>query len=477
MSNYHSEADTAVKLREIESKYELFQYTMDGYSAWRILRGRAASLLHTLPFQKVAHPSKLKRFVSMFFRSCASLGAFLSPKKAKYVVKTASSDLREKENGLWKDVVVDDLLKEVPSFYKIEVENNPLFADRRKTALLPISLTTGILDLLSLVFSKLFCTAEIKKVADQISQVLIDEPELSSLDSKSIKSELNYFYWSKRNYKWLLRHISPELVLVADPSEQAIRAAARELGIHTVELQHGIFTPNHQDALPGLALPYKKKLNVPDRLFLFGDYWRKGLESTGFYSDELRVVGNIRIDHYRALRNAYKQQNPPDETCCIVLTTQGFAVPDLIGFISRFDEMAAGHLNYKLYIKLHPGYDRDRSIYDTVFDSRAKITVVAAKDDPATFELLTQADLHLSISSACHFDALGMRLPTVILGLKNHEIVLHLVESGHANLAETPEDLFRIVKNWRALSVKSEVSEFYFKAGALDNIKQELGLQ
>jgi hypothetical protein len=474
--SYKTEAEASARLRELEAKYNLFKYTVDGYSAWRLLRFGMAVSLQALPFQNQAASSKWLRFGKLLLPSILGAPAFLFPRRARYVVKTFSSALTEKENGFWKDVYFDDLLQDLGNCSKIEVQNNPLFIDRRKTALIPIAITTATIDLLSAILSRVFCPAGISQVANMIAVDLKDETDLLFLNSRIIEKILGNFYWSKRMYKWLLMRIRPEFVFVADTAEYAIWSAAKELGIKTVEFQHGIFSSNHPDALPGSALPYKSSLIIPDKIFLYGDFWKRGLETNGFYDRELCVVGNNRIDHYRKMRAAYKEKNRDDASCCMVITTQGFAVKSLISFVSQFIDLAEGKFNYQLYIKLHPIYDRDRSIYDAVFASNCRVKVISGTDEPSTFDLLTRADLHLSISSACHYDALGLGVPTVVLALPNHGTVLNLVAAGHASLARTPKDLVDIATKWRDMPVSKEVSAFYFQSNALVNIKRELWL-
>jgi hypothetical protein len=474
--SYRTEAEASERLRELEAKYDLFKYTVDGYSAWRLLRLGVAMSLQALPFQKQAASSQWRRFGKLLLPGILDLPAFLFPKPARYVVKTFSSALSEKENGRWKDVYFDDLCKELGDCFKIEAQNNPLFIDRRKTALIPITINGCSIVLLSAIFTKVFRHAGISQVASRIAVDLKDEPDLHFLKPRIIENRLHYFYWTKRMYKWLLMRIRPKFVFVADTGEYAIWSAAKELGIKTVEFQHGIFSRNHPDALPDLALPYKSTLIVPDKIFLYGDFWKRGLEENGFYDHELCVVGNNRIDHYRKIRSAHKEKDRDDATCRIVMTAQGFAVRELLGFVSRFVDLADGQLNYQLYIKLHPLYDPERSIYDTVFASDERVKVISGTDEPSTFDLLARADLHLSISSACHYDALGLGVPTIVLALPNHEIVLNLVETGHAKLAHSPQDLFDIAMKWPDYSVPYDISSYYFKPDALNNIKRELGL-
>ena len=473
---YKTETEASARLRELEAKYDLFKYTIDGYSAWRLLRSGVTRSLQTLPFQKQIVSSKWFRLGKVLLQSIVDLPAVLFPQTARCVVKTCSSALNEKDGDCWKDIYFDDLLTEIGHCYKIEVQNNPAFFHRRKAAMIPVTITASPIHLLAAIFKKVFRRKENSEIARIITAVLRDEPDLHFLNSHTIADRLNYFYWSKKIYKWLLMRIRPDFLLFEDTESFEICAAAKELGITAAEFQHGIFSRNHPDALPSLALPYKSTLIVPDKLFLYGNFWRRELESGGFYDQELCVVGSARIDRYRKVRTAYKAKNRHDATCYILLTTQGFAVDQLIGFIVQFINLAENQLNYQLYIKLHPIYDRDRSIYDTGFSSNKRIEVFSGDSDPSTFDLLARADLHVSISSACHYDALGLGVPTVILALPNHEIVLHLVDSNHANLAQTPTDLMDIAMKWQDISVLPEVSEFYFQPNALVNIKRELGV-
>ena len=56
----------------------------------------------------------------------------------------------------------------------------------------------------------------------------------------------------------LLKRIRPRILFVADPGEYAIVAAAKELGVKVIELQHGINDRYHCGyAWTRYALPYK----------------------------------------------------------------------------------------------------------------------------------------------------------------------------------------------------------------------------
>jgi hypothetical protein len=167
----------------------------------------------------------------------------------------------------------------------------------------------------------------------------------------------------------------------------------------------------------------------------------------------------------------------PDDVCSVLFTTQGLDVAGVTAFLAEFLARATPRVPVRLTVKLHPLYDTDPAVYLNALSAfRDRVDVVAGNEGASTFELLRRSHLHLSISSACHYDAIGLGVPTVILPFQSHEIALPLQAAGHAHLARTPQDLAELVAARPSLSVSAEVSEYYFKAGALANILTELDL-
>lgn len=474
---YLTEAQASARLEELEARYDLFRFTVDGNSAWQLLRFGAAGLLQNLPFEAPLPASRFYRVWTKLAKGIVGIPNSLLIKPSRYVAKTYSSALTETEFGRWKDVYFDDLLLRLGAFVKIEGRNTPQLVNRSKRALIPISMTTDSLDLLVSCIRKLISVPEISKVAEDIARCLSVEPDFNSLTSETIAANLSFFYWSKAVYSRLLRRIKPDFVMVADTAEYAICAAAQSQGIQVIEFQHGIFSSNHPDALPASANFFRESLIVHDKILLYGEYWKLELEKNKFYSNELCVVGSTRIDRYRRDREEYLATKPQGCPISLVLTTQGFAVKELIEFVYGFTLLIEGKLHYQLVIKLHPIYDRNSDPYKSAFVKNQSVSVFLGTDGPSTMELLAKADLHLSISSACHYDALGLGVPTVVIALPSHEIVMPLIDRGHAILAKSPRDLAAIVTMVNELKVSPETSAFYFRPGALDNILTELGLQ
>lgn len=475
VTKYRSEKEAIEHVRYLEVEYDLFQYQVDGWSAWRLLRFSAVRALVQVPID--TPPATVQRRwlrkSERLMLAARGLPRLLFPRRARHVVKTFSSARSEQVAGRYKDVYFDDLLTEIGSYFKIETLNNTIFNARGKNALIKSDVTDDV-ELLAGGLARVSIPSYIQDIAHRMSACLRAEPALDKFSPRIISTTLTAFYWAKRFYGGLFKRIGAEFVLLADTGEFAALAGAKELGIKAFEFQHGVFTRDHADALSSAELPYKNSLLVPDELLLYGEYWKRHLESSGFYDRELVVVGSIRVDRYRKARAAY-QAKRRDRIFTLVLTTQGRDTQRLTTFAADFLKLAKD-LEMCLYIKLHPIYDTEKSLYEAALGTDPRVHVLLATEAPSTFELLSQADLHVSIASACHYEAIGLGVPTIILPLDGYEVVLPLYEAGHAFLARTPQDLVNVVLQTRNLTVSPQVSEWYFKSGALENIKRELGL-
>ncbi|MGB0383232.1 MAG: hypothetical protein ACPGWR_00285 [Ardenticatenaceae bacterium] len=458
------------RLRELEEKYDLLQYQVDGWCVWPILRPVVAGELLNYPFIKKEGPSRRKQLL----RALKGLSGLFTLRKARYFVKTYSSARMEQEDGLYKDVFFDDLLVELGNYFKLEAENNNNFLSRSQAAFIKSDLSTAPIDLLTYLLKKMGGRRDLSIVASRLSDCLQQERELKAFTTQRVNSYILNFYWQKKVYTWLLRRVGPKYVLTADWGEWSINAAAKELGIKIIDFQHG--SPNRYHyaySWSAYAVPYKAQMPIPTRIFLYGEYFEQELKAYDFWNKELCSVGGVRTNQYRKYKAAYKT-SADNSTYTMVVTSQGIDVERIIAFLDAFLKLAKGKLELRLYIKPHPVYETSKAIYDAAFQADDRVCILLGSEPPSTFELLTRADLNLSIHSSCHFDALALGVPTVILPLTGYERVLPLYESGHAFLAQTPQELLDIVWQSKEQTVPSEVSKWYCETNALENMKKEL---
>jgi hypothetical protein len=84
------------------------------------------------------------------------------------------------------------------------------------------------------------------------------------------------------------------------------------------------------------------------------------------------------------------------------------------------------------------------------------------------------SDLHLSIYSACHFEALGIGTPTAILALPGHELVQELAARGDAILIDSPERLADLVTRRSWGTVTAQTSDRYFRRDHIAGVQAVL---
>jgi hypothetical protein len=462
-----SAEEVDVLLHNMELKNDLLQYKVEGWCVWPILRFEIGCLMEDIPLTKRGKIWLIQLLILAIY----SLRSLTLLKPARMIIKTYTSGLVERKEIYYKDIWFDDLLLSVGDYVKIETINNRKFIRRRKTALTKSNLVTNLLDLVTALLARVGGPRYISEIAGKLYTGLNNELKLNGITLRWAERRLRNFYWCKKIYTYLLRRVRPAYLLTADPGEYALVAAAKEQGIKVIELQHGLINRHHY-AYSWMADAVKNKrwMPIPDCLFLWGEYWKQELEMNGFWGNALYVVGSLRMEEYRHRKAAKKKE----QVCTLLLTSQGIDVERIIAFVSDVLEASKGKHDIRLYIKLHPVYETSKTLYEGAFKDDPRVQVLLGNEDPSTFDLLTLVDFHLSISSTCHYDALGLGVPTIILPFATHESIVSLYEMGHAFLARTPTELLDILLRWKGREVPNEVGEFYFKKGALENMKREV---
>lgn len=455
-------------LVSLETRHDLLRHQVDGWRVWPLLRFSVGMALQGLQFRWASGGWSSIGMTSVLKHAATDLWAVSRPPRARLAAAVYDSDLTsDPVNGRIKDIFFDDLLEAEGDWFKLEHLTNRHYAGARRRALHRSQATTTLPKLLSLLLARMGGIPEAGPCAESIAAAL----QVTGFDAATLSREFRKFAWRKRIYRSLLRRVQPRTLLVlAAFGEHALVAAARELGIRVVELQHGTLGRYHFGySWTSDALPHKSSMPLPDRIFLYGDYWKRELEAGSFWNDELRSVGSLRMDGFAS------GVRPKGSDLTLVVTTQGMESDRLIAFLKETLRLAADRDPLRLRIRLHPNEGpRTRDEVEAALGRRPDVEVLLPTDPPSTFELIAGADVHASIASTCHYEALGLGVPTIILPFANYETVLRLRESGHAFLARTPEELLHLVRELKGRPVPAGVRSTYFQPGALDAMRREL---
>ena len=127
----------------------------------------------------------------------------------------------------------------------------------------------------------------------------------------------------------------------------------------------------------------------------------------------------------------------------LLLTSQGLDTARLVAWVEQLADCAPPSLDWDLSIKLHPVYDFDTRAFEPL-RSNPRISVISGAEQPNVFDLLADSDLHLTIASACHFDAAAIGVRSAIIPLSGHELVANTVDGKWFFLARAPSDVWDI---------------------------------
>lgn len=461
-----SESEAAAILAEFEDQCGAYELAVRGVSVWRLIRAPVGYALQDLPFSVPPLP-----LAELFAASLRSLRDLLRrpPRTVRYVVKSYASALRVSGEFGCEDVYFEQLLRRVPGGVRLSSLN--VAGEGRQYHPTTASLDCTLIPVLGAVMARLLPVRDGAEVFARLGQELEGRLGLREFSAQRISRMFSSFWWQSRLFEWLLGRLSPLTVVTADSGERAVVAACRRRGIRLVEMQHGVFTADDPDCLPAAALGRadENALLLPDVLALYGDYWVVRHDNTAMGRlGRLRAVGAAVIDRYREVHGVQYRSNP--DCPRLVVTSQGLDRDALIRFLADF--LASYPAPCELYIKLHPAYDRSPRPYAEALGTDPRVRILMGSEEPNTFELIARADLHLSIASACHFDAVGIGCPTVVLGLAGHEVVYDLVRAGNALFAETPADLAAMVQGRCWTQFARIAPESFFRSGFVENMSE-----
>lgn len=452
-------------LEALERRNDLFRFRIDGWSAWRVLRNPLHRMAAGLP---LAQPMRSNgaRSLRALAATAKLLWLLLAGDRRELLVKTCRSGLRMSQGERFRDVYFDGLLERGFSYLKLEEINSPDFERQAAAAVHRANLDPVVFTFWGRVLGQLW-PVHSDDYCRQVASLLADHVTLV-VSPRWLRMRLSTVYWQARLYSLLLARTRPRAVLVSDTGEYALRIACHRRGVRFIELQHGVFDAQHPDAIPSWVQGAADELVLPDILACHGSFWIEQLATTRQGNGPAVAVGNELIDLARERR----RQRVPDGVFHLVLTTQGLDSERLAYWMGEMVAAAPVTLDWRLSIKLHPVYDMATRAFD-LLKADFRVCVIGGAELPNVFDLLADADLHLSIASACHFDAAALGVPSVIVPLSGHEAMLSAVDQAQIFFAATPMQVWAIAM---ARPAEPERMHRFSTPGFIDNLQRLLAL-
>lgn len=448
-------------LERFERQHKLFEFKFDGWTPWQVIRSVVFYRLVDLPLSR----PKGKRLKRMIYHSLLSVAAFIKAvvfrRKFKHLFVRMSSDY-DMHGDMAKNYTLDSLIETCPGAYVIENINTWSDTVRLRKYSIAYHMCFDFFELASYLCLLFYRNKRIAEYSSQLSALLLCELNLE-VDHRVICRVLSKVHVQAGLLRILLSAIKPSLALVPNTGEYALILACKKANIPYIEIQHGIINPCHPDVIPAQAGVEYRDLLLPDHMALFGDYWKEQLKNSIFPLARMHSVGRELIDRYR--------QQPRLEfgeqwDYIVLVTSQGLDTENFVDWLKCFVLNIPERYRVLVNIKLHPVYDNDVGKYDVLkgFDN---VRLMSASEKPVTLELLASSDFHVSIASACHYDALGLGVPSFIIPLRGHEWLLHLVDNKLVFLPDSPEKLWEMMLSYRPKAIDPN---YYYRPGAVGNL-------
>jgi len=466
-----SNIDTNIYIRDFEKEYDLLKYKLGRWSIWPVLRFMVTIKLDNIPYDKVTSRKLYEYFKKIRYAFGDLIKLIKGIEQKDVLVISYSSNYSEIESGASYDIFFDKLVIRLSSYFKIEHIDNLSFTKARFPKQIEPDMTFSLFDLLVALLSSIFLNKEIKDHAKVFSRLIMNELDLYEYTNKRVKRTFAYYFWSKKVYSWYLKMVNPKVILLlASYGETGLIAAAKELSIKTVEFQHGHVNRYHTGYSWGsYALDYKKSMLIPDEFFVYGDYYKKELQVNGFWDKEIKVVGSSRMDKYRSL--VVKKGVPGKMN--ITLTTSLLARQQTVDFFYDLLKNYQEKLGIVLSVKMHPA-ESDRDIYLNKLQVFKDVRIIMSHETPSTFELIKGADFHTSVASSCHYEALALGVPTIILPFDQYGFVQDVIDIEGGFVARTAEDFVKIITDVKNFKIDETLANYFYKQCAIDNIIKEL---
>jgi hypothetical protein len=407
---------------EIEKKHRLFEYSFQNIYIWQIVR---LSLYYQLTRKvevfdsanQVPSKTKLHRLASYF------IDFFTFFKSSSYLFKKHETILiscDRKLNGL--DIYSLEVQKNIPNL--LILDQNPGIQKQVISLKFPFRLIGS--------FTKRFSGKVPKKIRDLavlINQELEERFQWRFEDlDKYLYKESILFKWKKRIYKSLFKQQKAKtLYLVCFYYKLDAVAAAQELDLNVIELQHGTFTPFHL----GYSFPEKKPPPYfPNELHCFGKFWPENTPLPN--KTKIKIIPTPYIKTLSSTKIEKKNKN------LIVFSSQPVIGKALFLFAMKCAELAP---EYFFIFRLHPS----ESSKD--YDIPSKIqNFEISKKSPNIFALLNSAEYVAGVFSTTMFEAMSLGAKVILINMSGIEYMTPVIKRKDAVLANTPDEFIEKLK-------------------------------
>lgn len=467
---------------EVEEKYDLPNLNLNGYFYWNYIRAELGwkieqqksklDTIGTAESESFARKmtKKTERIKNILFHGRI--------KKKECDILVLNHERRVLVDGAYECIYTDEIAKKYKNTIVLEA---PYHGEHYKPVQTKYVIYTDIVEIYSYVFSAV-CRLIWPKKFDEYKQKMCDslKQPLAELNEKygtsikiaEIEGSLIYGYYmyrvEKAYYGSIIRKIKPKMIMeVVSYSRKCmvVNEIAAELGIPTIELQHGTMGAEH------FGYNYPKGYNVkqfPEYLFLFGDYWK---EKSRFpiSPDKIRPVGYPYMDRMEQKYSSKYKGKTKKNILFLSSGPIGLELAKLAVGLTKMPDME----KYHIIFKLHPAeYVAWRERYPILINADVE---VIDNNRQNLYEFYAKSDIQISgFNSTTIFEGLYFGLTTFLLSYGMAKEFRELCDSSIAYEIGDVEDLYRKIKENENFDRTNSVGLSLWEKDGLNNMIKEI---
>jgi len=485
VEEYQTPKEMFKVIREIETRFSVDSLQLlDGTRIWNLVR---VLLAYSLLRKKNGKKSLMSLLQTGFMLFKESIKPLRLPQHEIVYAGFSGTESRKMKEGFFYDIYMDPLysiLNEnfyvfewpTPSGYRREYQEK-VYSKHYVPMHIPIFSRT-FLDFINYKLFKKTVTIEPQKALYDIV-TFFNQKTNSDRDTvmKHLTNSVTVFYIIKRFLRGILGKIQPEIIFIRcayGRFNMALVQAARELGILTVELQHGIISQypvgyvkeqesKNFDCIPNYLLTYGEMFtSIITRDYLFN---KKNVITTGFpYLEKMKGEAPV-IDQNLKKFVTYHDYN-------VFVTSQWTVSEQVKKFVAELSERIGPATG--IIIKPHP---RDESNYSSL-KKYCNIYVTNKYDN--TYEIFKVIDVHSTVYSTSGLEALAFGKPNIFIQAgTNIKDFFDIVDNTSSYMASSTQEFIQHLEHIKSHynDISKEIGKkavLFFKPNPLGNVKKFL---
>lgn len=461
-------------LNEIEQKYPVTDWIIDGIHVWPIIRIFLGTQLHCVNEELYKAKTKpifvikiVSRFLNLIASHCQYIKAFFSdlqnnskPQSPVDVVFLTNTIDREISGNKYYNKLVDPICDHLRMNYKkwfvLERSSNNKYRIPRYNPSFFIQLQLDYQLIKSKITSQSFVlNIKLEKYDDFTVFIKEKGYNIRLPDLLTLKKEIMSLRKTADYFKRLLEILQPKIGFVTDYynyTGMAFVLACKELKITSVDIQHGVQGEYH--------IAYGRWNNVPKDGYelLPTIFWCRGEFEANAIKDWNQAVskyhrpiisGNLYLNQWvdgnNELVNYYDQQilvfkkdKPPVH---ILYTLQNYNIPEWV-----WQAIKDSPSNWFWWLRLHPTQiEQRKEILELIEGYQLRRVELNLASDLPLYVILRHIDLHVTGWSTTVIEAESFGIPSIMIHQNGEEYFKQQLESGIARQAYSKEQLYEAI--------------------------------